>query len=125
MYAWILVRLTILHKDNVLGKSLFQCLESTVVCVCVMIPSTSSPQSLVAAVLPSSRSVQVGRPATAFATLINTGSATATGCSLASITSVAASFTYQTTNPTTNAVTGTANSPTDIPAGQNQTFVFA
>jgi hypothetical protein len=80
---------------------------------------------LAAAVLPASRSVQVGTAATAFATIINAGSATATGCSLASATSVPATFTFQTTNPATNQVTGTANTPVDIPAGASQSFVFA
>jgi len=80
---------------------------------------------LVAAVLPGSRSVQVGTPATAFATLINASTAVATGCSVAPRTSVAATFTFQTTNPATNAVTGTANTSVDIPAAQTQTFVFA
>ena len=122
---WIFVRSAILRKDEALWQTLFQVLGSIIVCAFVMIPSTSRAQSLVAAVLPASRSVQVGRPAPAFATMINTGAGTATGCSLAPITPVAASFTYQTTNPTTNAVTGAANSPADIPAGQNQTFVFA
>jgi hypothetical protein len=32
---------------------------------------------------------------------------------------------FQTTDPTTNAVTGTPNTPVDIPAGQSQTFVIA
>ena len=68
----------------------------------VLVPSASWAQSLVAAVLPSSRSVGVGTPATAFATIINTGSSTATGCSIALLTAVAATFTYQTTNRTTN-----------------------
>jgi hypothetical protein len=84
-----------------------------------------APRSVVAAVLPSSRSVQVGTPATAFASLINLGTDTATGCSLAPLTSVAADFVFQTTNPTTNTVTGTPNTPVDIPAMQTQTFVFA
>lgn len=81
--------------------------------------------SLTAAVLPASRSVQVGSDATAFATVINLGHGTAAGCSISPKTVIPASFTYQTTDPTTNALTGTANTPVDIPAGQAQTFVFA
>jgi Galactose oxidase, central domain/Kelch motif len=88
----------------------------------------SSP--LLAAVLPSSRSVQVGTPAIAFATIINTGTSRATGCQIAPGTTLPASFTFQTTNPATNAVTGTVNTPVDIPANPanpalaKQTFVF-
>ena len=80
---------------------------------------------LVAAVLPTSRSVQVGTPATAFATIINTGTSTATGCQISPGTSVSASFSFQTTNPATNALTGTVNTPADIPANASRTFVFA
>jgi hypothetical protein len=91
---------------------------------CSFMTQTAHAQ-LVAAVLPSSRSVQVGgSPATAFATLINTAQTPATSCSIAPQTSVAAAFLYQTTDPATNAITGTANTPVDIPAGQAQTFVL-
>src|SRR5262249_1133388 len=76
----------------------------------------SNPSPLLAAVLPSSRSVQVGAQATAFATIINTGTSTATGCKIAPGTAVSASFDFQTTNSATNAVTGTPNTPVDIPA---------
>ena len=55
---------------------------------------------LVSSVLPSSRSVQVGTPATAFATMINAGQSTATSCSVAPITNIPATFLYQTTNTT-------------------------
>jgi hypothetical protein len=80
---------------------------------------------LVAAVLPSSRSVQVGTPATAFATIINAGSVTATSCGISRITSIPATFSYQTTNPATNQLTGSPNTPVAIAAGAAQTFVFA
>jgi CSLREA domain-containing protein len=80
---------------------------------------------LVSAVLPSSRSVQVGVAATAFATVINSAQANAVGCSIAPPTSVPASFIYQTTDPATNQVTGSPNTPVDIPGGAAQSFVFA
>ena len=80
---------------------------------------------VVAAVLPSSRSVQVDTPAAAFATVINAGQAMATGCSIATLTSVPATFVYQTTDPATNQVTGFPNTPVDIAAGAAQSFVFA
>src|SRR5262245_37980293 len=85
----------------------------------------SPPGPLFAAVLPTSRSVLVGTPATAFATIINTGTSTATGCQISPGTTLPASFAFQTTDPTTNAVTGTVNTPADIPAHKAQTFVFA
>ena len=115
-----------IHAVNLLWPALCRFLGSILVLVLVLLPSISRAQSLVAAVLPSSRSVQVGTPATAFATIINAAQAgVATGCSLAPLTSVPATFTYQTTNPLTNAVTGTLNIPIDVPPGSNQTFVFA
>lgn len=88
------------------------------------VPGVASP-TLLAATLPSSRAVQVGKPATAFATIINAGSATATNCGIAPVTSVPGGFSYQTTNPQTNALTGTPNTPANIPAGGFQSYVIA
>ena len=88
--------------------------------------SNSGPSPLVAAVLPSSRSVQVGgTPATAFATIINSGSSAVTGCAITPVTTVPASFVYQTTNPATNALSGSPNTPVSIAAGGSQSFVIA
>jgi hypothetical protein len=69
--------------------------------------------------------VQVGTPATAFATIINADSNTATGCTISPLTNIPATFAYQTTNPATNQVTNSPNTPADIPAGAAQSFVFA
>jgi hypothetical protein len=116
-----------IHATHFLWSALYRCSGNLLVLVLVLFPSLSSAEPLVAAVLPSSRSVQAGKTATAFATIINAAQeGTATGCSLAPRTAaVPATFTYQTTNPLTNAVTGTPNTPVDIPAGGRQTFVFA
>ena len=81
--------------------------------------------NVVAAVLPSSRSVQVGTLATAFATIINAGQETATGCAISPISTIPATLSFQTTDPATNQVTGTPNTPVDIPPGAAQSFVFA
>jgi len=80
---------------------------------------------LVAAVLPSSRSIELGNTATALAAIINTGSTVASGCTIGLGSNVSTSLSFQTTNPSTNAVTGTANAAVDIPAGGTQTFVIA
>lgn len=88
------------------------------------VPATGAP-ALVAAVLPSSRSVMVGTPATAFALIINVGPGPATRCGLSPLHSLPVTFTFQPTDPATNQVTGTANTPVDIPAGAAQSFVFA
>ncbi len=84
-----------------------------------------APTVLQAAVLPTSRSVTGVTPGTAFATLINAGQAAATGCGISPITSMPATFLYQTTDPNTNALTGTANTPVTIAAGGAQTYLFA
>jgi subtilisin family serine protease len=84
------------------------------------------PQTnLFSAVLPASRSVPVGGTATAFATIINAGATMAEGCTLAPASGLPGHFTFQTTNPATNAVTGTPNTPVNVPAGGIQSFVIA
>jgi virginiamycin B lyase len=76
----------------------------------------AAPTTVVASVLPSSQSVEVGTTATATATLINGGSTTASRCAIAPIGSVPATFSYQAL-----AATG-ANTPVDIPAGGKASF---
>lgn len=80
--------------------------------------------TLMAAVLPSSRSVQVGTTATAFATIINAGTVTATSCGIQLLSTIPANFSYHTTDPATNALIGTPDTPVDIAAGRLQTYVF-
>lgn len=82
------------------------------------------PSPLLAAVLPASRSVQVNGTATAFATIINSGATAAPGCSIAPASTLPLTFHYQTTNPQTNQVSGTADTPVNIAAGQSQSFVI-
>ena len=79
---------------------------------------------VVAAVLPSSRSVQVGSLAAAFATIINAGQELATGCTISPMTSIPATLTFQTTDSTTNQVTNSPNTPVDIPPGAAQSFIL-
>jgi hypothetical protein len=86
---------------------------------------TVAPAGLFAAVLPASRSVQVGVPATAFATIINASTVPGIACGIAPVDFVPANFSYVTTDPSTNVVNGTLNTPVDIPAGASQSFVFA
>src|SRR5262249_12932392 len=71
-----------------------------------------------------SGSVQVGTTATGFATIINTGTVTATSCGIELLSSIPADFSYQTTDSATNALVGTPNTPVDIAAGRLQTYVF-
>ncbi|MGH7390244.1 MAG: hypothetical protein ACREM3_12420 [Candidatus Rokuibacteriota bacterium] len=78
-----------------------------------------------AAVLPASRSVRVGVTATAFATVINVGPSAAIDCRIVLVSDLPVTFTFQTTDPTTNQPTGTPNEPVDIPAGGAQSFVVA
>ncbi len=63
-------------------------------------------RSLVAAVLPSIRSVEVGSPSTVFATIVNAGAQTARACGITLLSSIPSTIVYQTTNPVTNVLTG-------------------
>src|SRR5262249_53535366 len=96
-----------------------------------------------AAVLPSGRRVPLGTPATAFATILNTGpfgravqavtgtvpSATAGAsgvkCGITQITGVPTPFSFQATDPATNQIVGQPNTPVDIPPGGGQSFVIS
>jgi hypothetical protein len=80
---------------------------------------------VVAAVLPSSRAVQVGATATAFATIVNSGTTTAIGCGISLQPTIPADFGYQTTDPATNQATGTPSTAVRIGPGLFQTFVFS
>jgi len=87
--------------------------------------TTAAPgaTAIAASVLPASRSVYQ-TTATAFATIINGGAVTALGCRIVPQTNTPSVFTYQTTDPATNALTGAPNTPVDIPAGAYQTFAI-
>lgn len=80
--------------------------------------------SILAAGLPTWRAGPVGTTVTAFATMINTSSNAATDCEIRIPAGTPATFEYQTVDAS-NQVTGTANTPVDIPAGSSQSFVFA
>jgi streptogramin lyase len=81
---------------------------------------------LVSAILPSSRSVQVGGTATVFGTMINASPDTAaTLCSVQPATSIPAGFSFQTADSATNQVTGAPNTPVTIPPGGSQSFILA
>lgn len=82
--------------------------------------------SLLSAILPYARSVQLGQTATAFLSVLNNGDVTAHNCSIAAPPdeNFPGALVYQTTDPATNALTGSPNTPVSIPAGDIQTFVF-
>jgi hypothetical protein len=89
-----------------------------------------APPVLAAAVLPGSRSVQLGATATIFATMINSGMAALDNCQIAlpstPFTLPAVSLTYQATDPTTNKPTGSPNTPATIPGNNGmQSFLLS
>lgn len=87
--------------------------------------TTNADTLLAAAVLPTSRSVQVADTATLFATIINAGDEVATNCQIEPPAQLAANVSYQTTDVTTNQVIGLPNAPVSIPAGGSQSFLIA
>ena len=87
-------------------------------------PRAAGVSTLFAALLPLSRSVRVGCPATAFLSVINSGIETAIDVSIALATAIPAQFLYQTTDAN-NALTGAPNTPVSIGPGQTQSFLIA
>ena len=86
---------------------------------------TTPKGPIVSSVLPASRSVQVGDPATAFATIINAGASAVSNCGISPVTAIAADFTYRTTDEF-NVPVGAPDTPAaSIPAGGSQPYVFA
>ena len=83
--------------------------------------------SLFASVLPGSRSVRLGTPATLFASLVNAGTTALQGCQAVLPVTAPAGLTlsYQATDASTNALTGTPDTPVAI-AGQDgvQSFLL-
>ena len=80
---------------------------------------------LAAAVLPASRSVQAGQPATVFASVLNPSDVTASGCWISPAVPFAGGFEYRETDPATNAVTGYPNALFNIAAGGARSFVVS
>ena len=94
--------------------------------VAKLIQTQAPATPLVAAALPVSRSIQTGATATAFATMINTSPGPLTDCSIAQIFALPTIFLYQTTDPNTNALVGTPNTPVTIQGNNGfQTFLIA
>ena len=87
--------------------------------------SAAPTQALFSSLLPTSRSVTVGTPATVFATIINGGTEVAVDCGISLGSAIPATLTYQTTDPASNQVVGTPNAPVSLASGQSQSFVLA
>ncbi|MEI9983867.1 MAG: putative Ig domain-containing protein [Aliidongia sp.] len=86
-----------------------------------------APTTVFASVLPGSRSVQLGHPATIFASLVNAGATALQGCQPALPVTAPAGLTlsYQTTDPATNALTGTPDTPAAVAPGNGvQSFLL-
>jgi len=84
---------------------------------------TSSP--LATAVLPASRSAQVGEVVTAFVTVLNTeANLDSFGCRMTLKDDIPATFDYHQTDPVTNAAVGEQNVPANIAADGSQTYVI-
>lgn len=88
----------------------------------------AAPSPIQASILPGARLVQLGTTATVFATMINSGSTALSGCGVALPDPApdGLTLTYQTTNPTTNALTGSPDTPVTLAGGNGmQSFVLA
>ncbi|MFA4956988.1 MAG: hypothetical protein WC556_08475 [Candidatus Methanoperedens sp.] len=78
--------------------------------------------SLVFAITPNSRNAQIGTPVTIFLSVINYGTAPATGVSITQASSLPVTVSYQQWNST--AFIGLPNAPVDMPADSTANFVI-
>ncbi|MGB8843961.1 MAG: hypothetical protein WCC64_23170, partial [Aliidongia sp.] len=101
--------------------------SNSLVQIAVPPPLASLPAPLLSSVLPGARSVELGNPATVFATMLNTGTIDLTGCaiSLASNAPAALSMSFQATDPATNRLIGQPGQPVAIPANAAQSFLIS
>jgi hypothetical protein len=91
-------------------------------------PQGCAGTRIVAAVLPLSRSNQVGTTVTAFASVINAGSNYAIHCRVSPPAAPSPGLgliEYRETDPVSNLSIGALNAPVAIAPGKHQTFVFA
>jgi NHL repeat len=89
--------------------------------------ATLPAPSLFAAVLPGARSVQATGVATIFATVLNASGTGLSNCQVAlpSATPRLLQLDYQTTDPSSNALTGSPDTPASIAANGSQTFLLS
>lgn len=79
---------------------------------------------LFGAVLPASRSVQLGQTATAFAAIVNAGTEAANNVSIGLTTPVPGTLVYRAADGNNNPI-APVNTPVNIPAGGVQNFILA
>jgi len=78
--------------------------------------------ALVSSITPNSRNAQLGTPVTLFMSVINYGTATATGVSIKQASNLPATVSYQQWNGTS--LIGSADTPVDMAAGATANFVL-
>ena len=89
-------------------------------------PAQAIPnRRLRSSVLPTSRFVATGSAATAFMTVINPNQVEGTNCIIEHHGPNRDGFSYQRTDPNTNALVGMADTPVNIAAGGFQTFLIS
>ena len=84
-----------------------------------------SLSTLVSAVLPSSRSVEIGSTATFFAVMSNAGNSPETGCRVSPSIGPLGAFDFVRTDPNTNELVGGLDERFDLAAGATQTLLLA
>jgi len=80
---------------------------------------------IVAAVLPSSRSVEPGMAATVFATILNAAPVAASVCEIALDTTMPATLSYQALDRVTTRPIAAPDTPVDIPSGGDQPYLIS
>ena len=104
--------------------SLARLVRPLIAVLCLSLYAQAAHSVLVSAVLPSSRSVQVGSPVTVFATLLNAGSEAAVNCRPALGSPLDISLRYQTTDAATNLPTGSTNTPVTLAGNSGQSWLL-